>query len=216
MAFLRSGEPLENQGLGRNLVPQMKTLLQPDLFPDTLPAGFAYGEDLIDAALETELLRAIATLPFAPFEFHGFLGNRRVVSYGWRYDYAGRALRASEPMPDFLLPLCDVAARFAGLPAARFQQALVTEYAPGAGIGWHRDKPMFEDVVAFSLLASCTLRFRLKQGGAWTRRAQIVAPRSAYLLRGPARFDWEHSIPALSALRYSITLRTFRPEAQPD
>jgi len=191
-------------------------MLQADLFSETLPEGFAYVENRIDAVLEQALLREIETLPFKPFEFHGFFGNRRIVSYGWRYDYAGRALRESDPMPDFLLPLRQVAARFAQLPAARFQQALVTEYAPGAGIGWHRDKPMFEDVVAFSLGAPCTLRFRLKQGGSWIRRSQIVAPRSAYLLRGPARFDWEHSIPPLDRLRYSITLRTFRPEAQPD
>jgi alkylated DNA repair dioxygenase AlkB len=191
-------------------------MLQADLFSETLPEGFAYAENRIDAVLEQALLREIETLPFKPFEFHGFFGNRRIVSYGWRYDYAGRALRESDPMPDFLLPLRQVAARFTQLPAARFQQALVTEYAPGAGIGWHRDKPMFEDVVAFSLGAPCTLRFRLKQGGSWIRRSQIVAPRSAYLLRGPARFDWEHSIPPLDRLRYSITLRTFRPEAQPD
>jgi alkylated DNA repair dioxygenase AlkB len=190
---------------------------QPDFFAaETLPEGFAYGEDRIDAALERTLLRALETLPFKPFEFHGFFGNRRIVSYGWRYDYAGRALRESDPMPDFLLPLRDIAARFAGLPPERFQQALVTEYAPSAGIGWHRDKPMFEDVVAFSLLAPCTLRFRRKNGSGWLRRSQVVAPRSAYLLRGPARFDWEHSIPPLTALRYSITLRTFRPEARPD
>jgi alkylated DNA repair dioxygenase AlkB len=153
---------------------------------------------------------AAETLP------HGFFGNRRIVSYGWRYDYAGRALKESDPMPDFLLPLRDAAGRFAGLPAESFQQALVTEYAPGAGIGWHRDKPMFEDVVAFSLLAPCTLRLRHKDDGGWIRRSQLVAPRSAYLLRGPARFAWEHSIPPLTALRYSITFRTFRPEAQPD
>jgi len=181
-----------------------------------LPEGFAYGEDWINAALETKLLQEIATLPFKPFEFHGFFGNRRVVSFGWRYDYAGRALRASDPIPDFLLPLRDIAADFAQLPAERFQQALVTEYAPGAGIGWHRDKPMFEDVVAFSLTASCTLRLRQKKGSGWVRRSQVVAPRSAYLLRGPARFEWEHSIPPLDRLRYSITLRSFRPQAQPD
>jgi alkylated DNA repair dioxygenase AlkB len=193
-----------------------RTALQPDLFAATPPPdGFAYAEDRIDAALERALLGAIAPLPFKPFEFHGFLGNRRIVSFGWRYDYAGRALRASDPMPDFLLPLRERAADFAGVPAERFQQALVTEYAPGAGIGWHRDKPMFEDVVAFSLLAPCTLRLRRKAGAGWIRCAQTVAPRSAYLLRGPARFDWEHSIPPLDRLRYSITLRTFRADAAP-
>jgi alkylated DNA repair dioxygenase AlkB len=194
-----------------------KTLLQPDLFAaEILPPGFAYAQDRIDATLENTLLGEIEKLDFKPFEFHGFFGHRRVVSFGWRYDYAGRALRASDPIPDFLLPLRDIAADFAKLPAERFQQILVTEYAPGAGIGWHRDKPMFEDVIAFSLAAPCTLRLRRKDGTAWTRSAQVVAPRSVYLLRGAARFDWEHSIPPLDSLRYSITLRTFRPEAEPD
>jgi len=195
--------------------------LQTDLFAaETLPLGsapgFAYGENRIDVACEQALLREIAKLPFKPFEFHGFFGNRRVVSFGWRYDYAGHALKASDPMPHFLLPLREIAADFANLPVDRFQQALVTEYARGAGIGWHRDKPMFEDVVAFSLLAPCTLRLRHKVGARWTRHSQIVAPRSGYLLRGPARFDWEHSIPPLDQLRYSITLRTFQSEAKPD
>jgi alkylated DNA repair dioxygenase AlkB len=216
---LTQSQAIENLGRGPDLpfMVQAQAELQPDLFAvQTPPEGFAYGEGLIPAALERGLLREIETLPFKPFEFHGFFGNRRIVSYGWRYDYAGRALQASDPMPDFLQPLRAIAADFAQLPVERFQQALVTEYAPGAGIGWHRDKPMFEDVVAFSLLASCTLRLRRKAGDGWIRRSQIVAPLSAYLLRGPARFDWEHSIPPLDALRYSITLRTFRPEAAPD
>jgi alkylated DNA repair dioxygenase AlkB len=210
----RGIQPLEDRGAETDLVPMARTSLQPDFFAaETLPEGFAYGEDRIDAALERALLRKIETLPFKPFEFHGFFGNRRVVSYGWRYDYAGRALKASDPLPDFLFPLRDIAGRFAGLPSESFQQALVTEYAPGAGIGWHRDKPMFEDVVAFSLLAPCTLRLRQKEDGGWTRSSQLVAPRSVYLLRGPARFAWEHSIPPLAELRYSITFRTFRPGA---
>jgi alkylated DNA repair dioxygenase AlkB len=218
----RGIQPLEDRSVETDFEAMARSSLEPDLFaPDLFtvepqPEGFAYGEDRIDAALQSALLREIEKLPFKPFEFHGFFGNRRTVSFGWRYDYAGRALQASDPMPGFLLPLCGLAADFAQLPADRFQQALVTEYAPGAGIGWHRDKPMFEDVVAFSLAAPCTLRFRRKEGAGWTRRSQPVLPRSAYLLRGPARFEWEHSIPPLDRLRYSITLRTFRPDRQPD
>jgi alkylated DNA repair dioxygenase AlkB len=213
----RGIQPLEDRRPESDLMAMARTSLQPDFFgAETMPEGFAYGEDRIDAALEQALLQELEKLPFKPFEFHGFFGNRRVVSYGWRYDYAGRALKESDPLPDFLLPLRDIAGSFARRPAESFQQALVTEYAPGAGIGWHRDKPMFEDVVAFSLAAPCTLRLRRKEGAGWIRRAQAVAPRSAYLLRGPARFEWEHSIPPLDRLRYSITFRTFRPEAQPD
>jgi alkylated DNA repair dioxygenase AlkB len=112
-------------------------------------------------------------------------------------------------MPDFLVPLREWAAAFAGVPADGLQQVLVTEYAPGAGIGWHRDKAMFADVVAVSFLASCVLRFRRKQGAGWERVSRGLAARSAYRLRGPARWEWEHSIPPVDGLRYSVTFRTF-------
>jgi alkylated DNA repair dioxygenase AlkB len=184
---------------------------QPDLFAaaPALPAGFAYRDDLITPAEEQSLVERFAELPFAPFEFHGFLGKRRIVSFGWRYDYAGRALRRSDDIPDFLRRLRQKAAAFAGLDAAAMQHALVTEYAPGAGIGWHRDKPMFEDVVGVSFLATGVLRFRRAAGDGWQRQSQIVQPRSAYLLRGPARREWEHSLPPVDALRYSVTFRSF-------
>jgi alkylated DNA repair dioxygenase AlkB len=181
---------------------------QGDLFATALPAGFVYREDVIDMAEEAALAARFAELPFKPFEFHGYLGKRRVASFGWRYDYGERTLRRSAPIPDFLLPVRERAAAFAGLPAERLEQISVIEYAPGAGIGWHRDKPAFGDVVAMSLLAPCTLRFRLPKGQGWDRAKLAVAPRSAYLLRGPARRDWYHSIPPLQALRYSVTLRS--------
>jgi alkylated DNA repair dioxygenase AlkB len=181
---------------------------QPELFA-TLPEGFAYREDLLSPADEAGLVRQIEALPFKPFEFHGHLGKRRVVSFGWRYDYSGRALRESTAPPGFLLPLREKAAAFAGVDADGLRQTLVTEYAPGAGIGWHRDKPMFEDVIAISLLAPCALRFRRARVKGWERASVAVAPRSAYLLRGPARRVWEHSVPPLQALRYSITFRNF-------
>lgn len=151
-------------------------------------------------------------LPFKPFDFHGYQGNRRVVSYGYRYDYAGRTLRASEAMPDFLAPLRQVASQFSGIAADKLEQALVTEYAPGAGIGWHRDKPMFEDVVALSFLSPCALRLRRHDGTGWQRQAVAVAPRSAYLLHGAVRSEWEHSIVPMNVLRYSVTFRSFRAD----
>jgi alkylated DNA repair dioxygenase AlkB len=173
------------------------------------PAGFRYAQDLFSPAEERQFVAEFETLPFKPFEFHGYQGNRRIVSYGYRYDYAGRTLRASEAMPDFLAPLRDVASHFSGIAADKLEQALVTEYAPGAGIGWHRDKPMFEDVVALSFLASCALRLRRKDGDGWQRRAIQVAPRSGYLLRGAVRTEWEHSIIPTETLRYSVTFRSF-------
>ena len=184
---------------------------QADLFPvaPVLPAGFAYRDGVISPGEEQVLVARFAALPFQPFEFHGYLGKRRVVSFGWRYDYAGGRLRPSDDLPTFLLPLRDAAATFAGIAPERLQQVLVTEYAPGAAIGWHRDRPMFEDVVAVSFLAPCTLRFRRKHGTGWERAAQRVEARSAYLLRGDARRLWYHSIPPLDQLRYSVTFRNF-------
>jgi alkylated DNA repair dioxygenase AlkB len=184
----------------------------PDLFGrDRAPAGLRYAADLISASEEQSLVRHFASLPFKPFEFHGYLGNRRVVSYGHRYDYAARALRGAGPMPAFLEPLKQVAGEFTGIPAAAFEQALVTEYPPGAGIGWHRDKPMFENVVGLSFLVPCTLRLRRKAATGWERHAVRIEPRSAYLLHGAVRDEWEHSITPLDVLRYSVTFRTFRP-----
>ena len=184
---------------------------QPDLFtqPPPTPPGFAYGEEIISAAEEEAAVAAFGQLPFEPFQFHGYTGNRRIVSFGWRYDYAGRALRPSSPIPAFLFPLREKAARFGGVTAESLRQILVTEYAQGAGIGWHRDKPMFEDIIAISLSSPCVLRFRRKQGTGWQRAAKDVRPRSAYLLRGQSRRDWEHSVPPVDRLRYSVTFRNF-------
>jgi alkylated DNA repair dioxygenase AlkB len=181
---------------------------QEQLFAAEAVAGFCYQEELFSCQEEQGFVRGFETLPFKPFEFHGYLGNRRVVSFGWRYDYSGARLREAEPMPDFLLPLRAIAARFSGLPESELVHTLVTEYAPGAGIGWHRDKANFGKVVALSFCAPCRLRFRRSRGEGWERRAVEVAPRSAYLLDGEARHVWEHSIPPMEKLRYSVTFRS--------
>src|SRR3954467_15344993 len=133
---------------------------QPGLFDSgpRLPEGFRYQPDLIPADEEQELVRQIETLPFKDFEFHGFTGKRRVVSFGWRYDFNERELQKADDMPPFLLSLRERAAALAGLGPSDFQHVLVTEYAPGAGIGWHRDKPAFDEVVGISLLAPCDFR----------------------------------------------------------
>jgi alkylated DNA repair dioxygenase AlkB len=185
---------------------------QADFFSSeqAMPEGFVYREEVLSAEEERHFVEHLALLPFAAFEFHGFLGRRRIVSFGWRYDYAGRQIRPSAQLPEFLLPLRERAAEVAGLSAESLHQVLVTEYAPGAPIGWHRDKPMFQDVVAISFLAPCVLRFRRRLRDGWERRSLDVMPRSAYLLRGGARTEWEHSIPPLSALRYSVTFRNLR------
>ena len=189
----------------------LEAIEQSNLFLDErkLPEGFAYREDVILVGDEQALIERFQELPFKPFEFHGFLGNRRVVSFGWRYDFSGATLRPSDDIPPFLLPLRERAAAFAGITAEGLQQILINEYVPGAGIGWHRDKSMFEDVVAVSLGSTCSLRLRRRQGSGWERAAQEVRPRSAYLLRGPVRREWEHSVPPVDRLRYSVTFRNF-------
>ncbi len=177
-----------------------------------LPEGFKYRPDLVSSAEEGELLEHVRALPFKDFEFQGYVGKRRVVSYGWHYDFNDRTLRKADDIPPFLLPLRETAARFAELAAAELQHVLVTEYGAGAAIGWHRDKAVFGDVVGISLLSPCLFRLRRKVGPTWERVSLTAEPRSAYLLRGPARTEWEHSIPAVDALRYSITFRNVRGE----
>ena len=189
---------------------------QQELFrpePD-LPAGFRYEPELIAAAEESELVGHIEGLPFAPFEFHGFTGKRRVVSFGWRYDFNGGGLEKAHDMPGFLTRLRPAVGRFSGIDPSTFQHVMVTEYAPGAAIGWHKDRSVFGDVVGISLLAPCTFRLRKKGVSGWARRSLIAEPRSAYLLHGPSRTDWENSIPAVEQLRYSITFRTLKAERQ--
>jgi alkylated DNA repair dioxygenase AlkB len=185
---------------------------QSDLFAvgPVLPEGLRYRAELIDPQAEAALLHEIAALPFQPFQFHGHEGLRRVVWFGWRYDYGRRTLDAAPEIPDFLLGLRRAAAGFAGFSPGDLQQVLVTEYRPGAPIGWHRDRPDFAEVIGVSLLSETNLRFRRKSGPGWARASLTVAPRSAYLLSGPARSQWEHSIVPVQALRYSVTFRRLR------
>ena len=176
--------------------------------PDSnLPEGFRYQPAVIPFTSETTMLDEIRALPFREFEFHGYTGKRRVVSFGWQYDFSARQLKKVDDMPAFLLDLREIAAEFADMKAAELQQVLVTEYAAGAGIGWHKDKAVFGQVVGISLLSPCTFRLRRKKGEAWERVSIVAEPRSAYLLSGPSRTEWEHSIPEVDALRYSVTFR---------
>ena len=175
-----------------------------------LPDGFRYRDDVLTPSQERGLLDAFQDLPFREFEFHGYRGKRRVVSYGWKYDFEDRKLHEATVLPPFLSSLRDLAARFAGVDPDRLVHALVTEYSAGAAIGWHRDKDVFGDIVGISLLSPCTFRLRRRRGATWDRVSISAEPRSAYLLRGPSRWEWEHSIPGVDALRYSVTFRTLR------
>jgi alkylated DNA repair dioxygenase AlkB len=186
---------------------------QADLFSPSgsdMPEGLAYRPDVLTPAEESGLAGRLAALGLKPFEFHAHEGNRRVASFGVRYDFAAATLRAGEPIPDFLLPLRDRAARFAGLEPDHLPHALVTEYRPGAGIGWHKDRPDFEDVIGVSLVSECRFRLRRRKSTGWERASLLLEPRSIYLLRGPVRREWEHSIAPGDRLRYSVTFRSLR------
>ncbi|MBB4569349.1 alpha-ketoglutarate-dependent dioxygenase AlkB [Rhizobium leucaenae] len=183
---------------------------QGDLFAEAeprLPEGFRYQPDVVPEVMQSELLREIRQLPLKPFDFHGFEGKRRVVSYGWKYDFDTEQVTRIESMPSFLLPVRDIAATFADIQPDRLQQALITEYAPGAPIGWHKDKRVFGRVVGVSLLSPCIFRLRRRAGAKWERASVIAEPGSIYMLSGAARSEWEHSIPPAEQLRYSITFR---------
>jgi alkylated DNA repair dioxygenase AlkB len=187
---------------------------QRDLFESAsaLPEGMRYAREVVSHHEEQTLLDELRKLPFKEFEFHGFLGKRRTVSFGWRYAFDGSGLARAEAIPAFLLPVREQAATFAGLAPSDLEHALLIEYGPGAAIGWHKDRPVFGDVIGISLLSPCTFRLRRKAGSRWERRSFTAEPRSAYLLHGPSRSEWEHSIPPLETLRYSITFRTMQPD----
>jgi alkylated DNA repair dioxygenase AlkB len=176
----------------------------------SLPEGLVYRAELVSPEEEAELLEHFRELDFREYEFHGYLGKRRVVSFGLHYDTNESTVGNAEDIPGFLLTLRRKAADFARLAPSELQQALVTEYTPGAGIGWHRDRPAYRDVIGLSFGSSCRFRFRHKRGSSWERASLIVEPRSVYLLRGPARTEWQHSIPPAERLRYSVTFRSMR------
>ena len=184
------------------------TIDQADLFAAPLLDGLAYVEALIEAPEEAALVATLEAVELAPFRFQGWIGKRQTTSFGWRYDFDDASFSATAPMPDWLLPLRTKAAAFAGLDPELLMQAMVTRYDPGAGIGWHRDRPQFEHVIGVSLGAAAVLRLRRRTASGFDRRALPIEPRSAYHLAGEARHEWEHSIAPIDATRWSITFRS--------
>jgi alkylated DNA repair dioxygenase AlkB len=178
------------------------------LFNEPLIAGLKYEEELIGERDEQALIERLAELDLAPFRFHGWLGNRKTQSFGWRYDFDDASFTRAEAIPEWLQPLREKAAAFAGLKPNDFVHVLLARYDPGAGIGWHRDRDVFENVVGLSLNTPATLRFRQRTPTGFRRASLEVEPRSAYLLSGESRWDWEHSITAGEQLRFSITFRS--------
>src|SRR6201987_5027944 len=181
---------------------------QPDLFDEPCLAGLFQRSAIVTPGEEQMLIESIDAAELSPFRFHGWLGKRLTVMYGWNYDFDDASFTPAEAIPDWLLPLRAKAARFAGLPPDELAQALLIRYDPGAGIGWHRDRPVFEHVLGISLGAPATMRFRRRRSGGFDRATALLAPRSIYHLIGEARHQWEHSIAAMEATRWSITFRS--------
>jgi alkylated DNA repair dioxygenase AlkB len=187
--------------VGRALAPAQGALFDP-------PAGLSTRAEFVSRAEEAALLHHATTLPFKPFEYQGWLGKRETVSFGWRYDFNQARVEPAPPIPDFLLPLRERAAAFANLDPAAFEQALVIRYGVGAALGWHRDRPQFDRVFGLSLRSDAVLRFRRRTARGFERFALDAPARTAYLLSGEIRHEWEHSLSPVTEERFSITFRS--------
>jgi len=182
--------------------------VQFDMFAgDSVVPGFSSAGRFITPDEEVRLIGQIAEIGLTPFRFQGWLGKRLTATFGWRYDFDDASFGAAEPIPDWLLPLRDRAAALVGLDPGGLTQASVNRYDPGAGIGWHRDRPVFEDVVGVSLGAPATLRFRQRIPGGFRRAAAPLKPRSTYRMSREVRHGWEHSIAGQDGIRWSIMFR---------
>lgn len=184
----------------------------PTLFELDLPMGFHYREDFITDAEETVLVEAIGDVAFTDFEMRGVVARRRVAFFGRSY---GRA--AARPLPPFLFPLRVKIAEWAGVDSEAFAMALINEYRPGTPIGWHRDAPQYDIVAGVSLLSACRMKFRRYRSPAAPNPSRRSATheialnrRSAYLMTQESRTSYEHHIPPVARLRYSVTFRTLR------
>lgn len=183
---------------------------QPDLFGPSLLPGLAYRGDVITPAEEAQLIARIEAAELTPFQFQQWEGKRLTRSFGWTYDFQTGRFAPGEAIPEWLDTIRDRAARFAGIDPAALEQALVIHYGIGAGIGWHKDRPVFEHVVGVSLGAPATMRFRRRCESKFERATADLLPRSIYHMQGEVRDDWEHSIAAMDVPRWSITFRSLR------
>jgi alkylated DNA repair dioxygenase AlkB len=174
------------------------------------PPGFVYRPEFVSETEERDLVQGLRGIDFAAVKMRGAVARRRTAHFGWLYGYETSRIEPGPPIPEFLLPLRARAAELASVAAEDFVEVLLTEYSPGAGIGWHRDAPMFGIVAGISLLGACRFRFERGTGPERETRVAPLAPRSAYLIGGEARQQWRHSIPPTKALRYSVTFRTLR------
>jgi alkylated DNA repair dioxygenase AlkB len=185
-----------------------------------VPDGFIYRQNFIPEAEEHELIHEIEELHLTPFEYYQFTGKRRTASFGWQYEFGKSEITTAPDMPAFLLPVRTRAGKLFGIEPNSLIQTSIIEYSTGSPIGWHRDIPHFGVVVGISLGAACRMRFRKYNGGRSKNlnRDEILSielrSRSIYLMSGASREIWQHSIPPVKQLRYSIMMRTLRAKPQ--
>lgn len=175
------------------------------------PAGFVYLPAFLAEGSQAALVKRLDGLTFGNVEMHGVVARREVLHFGRGYAYESRRLSEAPPPPEDIHELRLAVARAANLEALLFSEILLTRYPPGAPIGWHRDAPAFELIAGISLGAWCRFRLRRRHGATYELFETRLAPGSLYFLRGESRWDWEHHIPPVKALRYSITFRTEQP-----
>jgi len=185
-----------------------------DLFDAPVLPGIATKPDIVTATEEAALISAIDAEPLSPFKFQQWEGKRLTRSFGLKYDFQTGQVSQGDPLPDWLLDLRDRAAAFAGLDPDAVAQCLLIRYDPGAGIGWHRDRPAYGHVIGVSLGAPAAMRFRRRVGGRFERVTLPLEPRGAYHLTGEARHEWEHSIAEMDRARHSITFRTLSDQGR--
>jgi alkylated DNA repair dioxygenase AlkB len=187
----------------------MGFVMATDLFGNTAPPipGLHLKLDAITGTDERELIAEIEQIDLPHFQFQAWLSKRRTRSFGWRYDFRDASFGPAEPIPEFLRPLKAVAAEFAGIQDENVVQVSLIKYEPGAGIGWHKDRPELDAVIGVSLGTEATMRFRRRSRDGFARASVVLPPRSIYLLDGEVRYEWEHSIPPVTTPRWSITFR---------
>lgn len=181
--------------------------------PAPWPPGLVYQPEVLTAAEEGALLEDISRLPFANASHREWTARRRVAGFGGKFDFDRRIFVETKPPPDFLKTLRDRVGKWCGIDGSAFHHVLVSEYAPGTPLGWHRDAPCFETIAGVSLAGIARMRWRPYAPATSNARAACtvdLAPRSAYIMRGAARWNWQHAISPTKALRYSITFRTLR------
>jgi len=177
------------------------------------PEGFSYIPDFINSNEEKKLLEEISKTELHHFNFHGFKANRKVASFGYDYSFDNGNLTKGKEFPvafDFLIQKVSL---YLAEDSVHFAELLITEYAPGTVINWHRDAPPFDIIAGISLMGNCTFRLRPQDKEKQGRSSIIsftVQQRSLYIIRGPARTSWQHSIAPVKGTRYSITLRTLK------